>query len=119
GYAVASAMLEELSGIGWEELMQLRLFEPLGMQVQFGWPLEHDAAQPQGYLRKLGLLMPYGSEQGYDLPQQIAPAGDLSMPLGDYAKFLKLHMDGLAGEPRLLSAETFAFLHEPVGHYAC
>src|SRR5690606_26707201 len=65
------------------------------------------------------LVIPYGRQQGYAMPPEIAPAGDLSMPLGEYAKFLQLHIDGLSGSPRLLSADSFAFLHEPSGHYAC
>ncbi len=119
GYCVASAMVEELSGNSWEQMLRERLFGPLGMEVQFGWPLDHDSMQPQGYLRSAGVLRPFGRSEGYSLPVEIAPAGDLSMPLGEYAKFLRLHLDGLGGEARLLTEESFAFLHEPVGHYAC
>ncbi|MCB1187102.1 beta-lactamase family protein [bacterium] len=119
GYCVASAMAEERSGQSWEELMQQRLFDPLGMQVQLGWPLDHDAAEPTGYTIRGSKVFPYGRLQGYSMPPEIAPAGDLSMPLGEYAKFLQLHIDGLSGSPSLLSADSFAFLHEPSGHYAC
>lgn len=119
GYSVASAMVEELSGQSWQELMQERIFDPLGMHVQVGWPLDHGQDEPVGYMRRFGLPLPYGRKQGYSLPAEIAPAGDLSMSMPDYGKFLQLHLDGLTGDPRLLSAESFAFLHEPVGHYAC
>ncbi|MCB1217081.1 beta-lactamase family protein [bacterium] len=118
-YGVASAMAEERSGQSWEQLMQERLFGPLGMDVQFGWPLDRDSAQPTGYYSGKGQLRAYGRAQGYVLPVEIAAAADLSMPLGEYAKFLRLHLDGLSGSPRLLSAESFAHLHEPAGHYAC
>jgi CubicO group peptidase (beta-lactamase class C family) len=49
------------------------------------------------------------------VPPIIAPAGDLSMSVEDYAVFIQAHLRGLLGGHRLLRPQTFERLHTPVG----
>ena len=63
--------------------------------------------------------MPHDPHSEYRVPPLVAPAGDLSLDLGDYAAFLRLHRDGLLGADGLLHAATIQRLHLPVGDYAC
>lgn len=43
-----------------------------------------------------------------------AASGDVHMTMEDLARFLHLHLQGLRGSPRLLTAETFTRMHTPV-----
>ncbi|WP_449436181.1 hypothetical protein [Pedobacter steynii] len=40
----------------------------------------------------------------------IEPAGDISMPLTDYIKFVQLNLSGLRGKSNFLKAETYNYL---------
>lgn len=40
------------------------------------------------------------------------------MSMGDYGKFLQMHLQGLAGKDTLLKAGTVRFLHSPIDNYA-
>jgi CubicO group peptidase (beta-lactamase class C family) len=121
GYAVAAAMGEARTDQSWEALMQLRLLGPLGLAATFGWPASGDPAQPWGHEPAGAGFVPHSPDLPADplrMPPAIAPAGDLSLSVRDYAKFVQLHLRGLTGRPELLSAETFTRLHTPVEHYA-
>jgi CubicO group peptidase (beta-lactamase class C family) len=121
GYAIAAAMGEWKAGKPWEELIQSRLLLPLGITATSGWPAAHGAQQPWGHEGTNSGFIPHSPDLEDDplrAPPAIAPAGDLSMSVRDYAKFIQLHLRGLRGEPRLLSAAGFRRLHTPVGNYA-
>ena len=51
GYVIAGAMLEQVTGESWEELIRTEVFEPLGMtRAGFGAPGSADAVdQPRGH----------------------------------------------------------------------
>lgn len=51
----------------------------------------------------------------YQLGPALAPAGDTSLSILDYGRYLQAHLRGLRGSPDLLRPETYRFLHEPVG----
>ena len=48
----------------------------------------------------------------------LAPAGDLSMSMSAYARFLQMHIRGLAGRDDVLRVATIRTLHDPEGTYA-
>jgi len=52
------------------------------------------------------------------VPTAIAPAGDISLSLGNNVRFVQLHLRGLRGSPSLAAPATFARLHQFVGDYA-
>jgi D-alanyl-D-alanine carboxypeptidase len=113
GYSVAAHLIETRTGTPWEELMQRRLFRPLGLKVVFGWPTAAGAAQPVGHVRGTsGLEL---QDPNYQLGPALAPAGDISLSILDYGRYIQAHLRGLRGRPDLLRPETYRFLHEPVG----
>jgi CubicO group peptidase (beta-lactamase class C family) len=119
GYVVAAAMAEAVSEQSWEALMRDRLFQPLGMETPvFAFPDADRADAPSGHVPSATgfvAVPPPGAE--FDaLLAVIVPAGHLSMSVADYARFLRLHLQGLRGVSGLLLApETFRVLHAPVG----
>lgn len=126
GYAMAASIAESAMGASWEILITEWLFESLGITGVFGWPALHDPNQPWGHwqLEIDGPLVPHPPTDAYQVPPIIAPAGDVSMTMGDYLVFLRENLRGLNGQSNLLSQETFEFLHTPVGTisdlpYAC
>jgi len=119
GYVIAAAMAESAAGRGWRDLMDSLLFGPLGMDVFYGWPTEHDPAQPSGHEPDGYAYRPVEpSIEPFNI-RFIEPAGFMSMSISDLAKFMQLHMDARRGSPRLLTQAAFDVLHTPVGDYAC
>ncbi|MBU0638989.1 MAG: beta-lactamase family protein [Planctomycetes bacterium] len=115
GYAVAGAMAERVTGQTWEDLMQARLFMPLGMTTAgFGPPGKPDAVdQPFGHRRVGERVMPIAPGPLADNPASIGPAGTVHAGLGDWARFAALHLRGARGAAKLLEPATFARLHAP------
>ncbi|HVT74724.1 MAG TPA: serine hydrolase domain-containing protein [Lacunisphaera sp.] len=117
GFALAGAMAEQVTGRPWEDLMQERLFAPLGItSAGFGAPgTPGRVDQPLGHTTG-GQPVPPGPRA--DNPPAIAPAGTVHMTLPDWAKFVALHLRGDPSNPRrecrLLQPATFARLHHAV-----
>lgn len=116
-FALAGHMLETLAKKPWEELMQERLFRPLGITTAgFGAPgTKGKLDQPLGHRGKTPVEVGPGS----DNPAAIGPAGTVHMSIGDWAKFVAAHLrgesDGCDATQPTLSREAFAKLHAPVG----
>jgi CubicO group peptidase (beta-lactamase class C family) len=89
GYILAGAVLEQITGRAWEDLMRERLFQPLGISTG-------------GFAAELPMVF-YG------------PAGLARMTVTDWAKFIALHLRGDPANPQcqaaLLKPDTFAELH--------
>jgi CubicO group peptidase (beta-lactamase class C family) len=125
GYGLAAAMLEARAGRDWESLLRERLFRPLGISddaVSVGWPGLAGAGEPWGHVGESGRWSEHAPTDGriVSLPPIIAPAGDLSMRPDAYARFLQLHLRGLAGRDDVLPAAAIRALHpaRPAGAYA-
>lgn len=127
GYVVIGAMLEQVSDSGWEELIAKRLFEPLGMTTAgfgpMGTPGKLD--QPRQHRLDNGKPLPVEPLPFADNPPLIAPAGRVHCSIGDWAKYVQLHLAGeqdrvVPGAPRLVKPETIRRLHAPQfgGNYA-
>lgn len=115
GYVVAGVMLETIGGAPFEQLMQDRLFRPLGIHASFGSPVPPLHAQPWGHFAKEGKQQAYADPDPV-IPPFLQPAGDVSLTLADYGRYLREHLCGLEGKPtRLLTAETVKSLHAPQG----
>lgn len=131
GFAIAGHMAEKVTGMAWEELMVKKVFDPLQMfQVGFGAPgtkakavkkddldappgghrPEPKSDQPRGH-RANGTAVEPGP--GADNPVAIGPAGIVHCTIGDWAKFISLHLRGAQGDVKLLKADTFKKLHTP------
>ena len=127
GYPVAAAMAEAATGEAWESLVESRLARPLGINLTYGLPARGDSPQPWGHKPKSAFLgmatyrnavEPQPPGDGWALGVIFEPAGDYSLSLADYAKFLQLHLAGLAGRDGLLKASSIQRLHAGPGEYA-
>jgi CubicO group peptidase (beta-lactamase class C family) len=113
GYAVVSAVLEQIFGAPFEAVLAERLFDPLGMDAGFGWP-----SGPRGHYFRDGRLDAQ-TDDGYSVPPALTGAGDVSSTIDGYARFVQCHLRGLRGTPGLLSVDSFRRLHTPVdGNFA-
>ena len=116
GYVLAGAVLEQLTGRAWEELMRERLFQPLGISTGgFGPPGTADKTeQAWGHSPVLGKPLDPRSPAA-ELPLFYGPAGLAHMTVTDWAKFLAVHLRGDPANPHcqaaLLKLDTFAEMH--------
>jgi CubicO group peptidase (beta-lactamase class C family) len=118
GYVLAGAVLEQLTGRAWEELMRERLFQPLGITTGgFGAPLKTfgtDKTEQAWGHSVLGKPLDPRSPVA-ELPLFFGPAGLAHMTVTDWAKFITLHLRGDPANPHcqaaLLKLDTFAELH--------
>lgn len=111
GPSIAAAMAERLTGQSWEALMRARVFVPLGIRGGFGPPRDGDPSQPSGHLSTWFGPVAMNSH----LPRFFGPAGNVHMNMGEYARFLQVHLRGLQGRNTILKADTIRHLHTPVG----
>lgn len=134
GYSVAAAIAEQVTNQSWELLLQDRLFAPLHIDAIFDWPANANPAQPWGHFPTDRGPKPHDPHAQYhssrflfhsgdnpippteprywarEQPFQL-PAGGVSISPSDYAKFLRLHLQGLTGHDGLLRAVTVRQLH--------
>jgi CubicO group peptidase (beta-lactamase class C family) len=118
GFILVGSALERISGVAWEDLMRERIFMPLGIgSGGFGAPGTVDRIdQPRGH-RGPDVTPVELDDPKPDNVAALGPAGTAHMTLGDWAKFVALHLRGHPANPkretRLLSSDTFAQLHLP------
>ena len=113
GYALAALMLERAAHRSCEQLLA-RTCRRLGLHERLGFPNRQDAAQPWGHWLQRDqdtVLTALGPAATYRLQPVLAPAGDVAMPLPDYARFVQLHLRGLLGQNNYLRASTYQLLH--------
>jgi CubicO group peptidase (beta-lactamase class C family) len=119
GYAVAAAMMEQITGEDWETLVQKHIFTPLQMTSAFVGINYDDAIPPK---TPVGHDMPLGHTVPIPRPvlnaillhnDQAAtgPAGYIACTLQDWAKFLHAHVTG--DRTGYLSVDTAAKLKRP------
>src|SRR6267154_404123 len=116
GYVLAGAVLEQLIGRAWEELMRERLFQPLGISTGgFGPPGTADKTE-QAWSHSPVLGKPLDPRSpAAELPLFYGPAGLAHMTVTDWARFIALHLRGDPANPHcqaaLLKLDTFAEMH--------
>ena len=114
GYVVAAAMLEQVMDAQWEDLVVTRVFQPLGMfTADFGSPGRAGSLlQPWGHALESGSYRAVEPGPGADIPEALGPAGTVHLSMDDYGKFAAAHIAGTRGVDGLVSAATFARLHQ-------
>jgi D-alanyl-D-alanine carboxypeptidase len=107
-FILAAAMLEKATGKSWEDLMKTEVFQPLGMTTAgFGAPgSASDVNEPWGHSDASGQRV---ATKG-DNPPGLGPAGTVHASLEDWAKFIRLHLDGSEGS-LTLSVSSLTRLH--------
>jgi len=109
GYAVLGFIAETITNTPYEQLMQEKVFAPLGLtSAGFG-----NAG------RSNALTAPYphiqtGRPNFLDSPAAITAAGRIHMNMTDWAKFCLMHL-GHQPTPALLQPQTLEHLHELAG----
>lgn len=124
GFIIAGAMLEQITGERWEDLITREVFMPLGLEsAGFGPPGSVDVIdQPRGH-QPVFLMWgrkPVPPVPMADNPEVLGPAGRVHMSLTDLATYGRVHITGLAPDGSVfLSAESLEVLHTPpAGEYA-
>jgi D-alanyl-D-alanine carboxypeptidase len=114
GYVMAAHMLEQATGSGWQDILEELVFQPLKIGGSFGWPAAGDTSQPWGHYldpdtRK---LVSHHPRDTYRLRKiSLDPAGDVSMAVGDYARFLQDNLKGYEGPGGVLAHESYRLMH--------
>ena len=110
GTALAGLLVQEVSGMLWEEYVEKNILDPLGMDHSTVWQpvrpeLERHLAV--GYRHRNGQFEATDFEF---VP--IAPAGCASASGADMARFMIAHLEpGRGNETQFLSAETTRWMH--------
>lgn len=111
GYAIAAAMAEWVTGVPWEELIQQIICQPLGIDANVGWPGRSRDGQPWGHRFVDGVAQPHPPDDDYQLPPFIAPAGDISVSMPHYGRFLQMNLQALQGRQTPVPAALLRYLH--------
>ncbi|CAF2430540.1 unnamed protein product [Rotaria sp. Silwood2] len=119
GYAVAAAMIEQLTGRDWESLIQEYIFTPLEMTsatIGIIYDETMPPKKPVGHDLPLNYKVPIprpvpGATLLYNDQAATGPAGYIACTLQDWAKFLHIHVIGES--TGFLSSETAAKLKRP------
>lgn len=99
GFLVAAVIAERATGKPYEALVRKEVFEPLGMHgVEFG---SMHANQPQGHHDGKPAQLEDTN------PDMFSPAGNMAMPLRDWAAFCLDQMAAADGQGKLLSAASY------------
>lgn len=112
-YILAGAIVERLTGESYERLVVRRLLAPLGLKdVRFGPPrAAGQLDQPSGHVAgAFGRWRADASEQPSPL---YAPAGDMNLPIGDWAVWAQALLRAASGGPSPWKPETIAALLTP------
>lgn len=117
GYSIASLMLEKVSGLSWEQLTKETMLKLLSVNIEFGFPNKLDPKQTYGHWIQNDSLKVVESDVDYNLALA-EPAGDISMTLPDYAKFIQYNLKGLQGQDNVLKSTTYEYLHYGLTDYS-
>ena len=114
GYALAAHLAEQVTGKSWQQLIRETVFEPLGLKTAgFGWPATTERpSQPKGHYGT-GSDTRVQKLDEYPLGSFLAPAGDVHCSIGDFARYVRVHLKGLKGKDGHLKAKTIKRLHTP------
>ena len=122
-YAVAGQLIEAVSGKTWEQFVEERILQPVGMKSSVTNDVDRlsapDRAYPHG---RVGELRGIGPQQLFDekkvaLGANVGPAGAIAAGANDLARWLAVQLASgqLPGsEQRLFSAESAQAMWQPV-----
>ena len=118
GYGVAASMLEKVSGISWEKMLEEYINKPLGISAMIGYPNKVSEQQPWGHWARYGPLTPEPPDTWVKTYPPVIPGIDLNITIADYAKFLQEQLHGLRGEKAGLNKKTFDLMHFGIPDYS-
>jgi CubicO group peptidase (beta-lactamase class C family) len=110
GTALAGHIVEQVSGLPFDQYVQQNILTPLGMDhTTFRQPVPASLADElaTGYVYSDGAFRP----QPFEV-YQIGPAGGASATVPDMARFMIAHLqDGQYGDARILGEQTTQLMH--------
>jgi len=111
-YLILGAVIEQFTGLTYENAMQTLLLGPLGITTAgFGMPTDVSAFQPHGHYREV--LFGHAMKRNNRPLQPIwNAAGGLYLSQADWLRFCRLHLDGSEGGVTLFFG-TLNDLHTP------
>lgn len=113
----AAALVEKLTGRTWEENIQNRIFEPLGMVNSSTDMVSFQKARDAAFLHyeKDGVITAAPMDWRYmDVTYNLGPAGSINSNVYDMAKWLILQMNnGTYQGKQLISADSIDYMHSP------
>lgn len=115
-YGVAGLLVEEITGIPWEDFVQKEIFDRLGMcSSNFSTTTTQgssDFAGPHLYWNGRLTGIPFQKQDAKN--HGTGPAGNICSCAADMAKWLRVHLDGgRMGDGVLISEGTLAQMHTP------
>ncbi len=110
-YTLAALMLEKASGKSYKELIEQYIAKELDLNVYIGFPNTYNPEQAWGHIISGKAIEKYAPDHEYKIPYLLRPAGDLSMPSGDFAKYVQINLRGLEGMDSFLLKETWQRIH--------
>jgi D-alanyl-D-alanine carboxypeptidase len=118
GYVIASLMLSKIMEKPWEQQVK-EIFQKCGISdFYIGFPNRENITNPWGHWLAGGdTLQAVSPSIDYDI-SIVAPAGDISMNIFDYSKFIQINLKGICGNDNYLKAETYQKLHFGKEKYA-
>jgi D-alanyl-D-alanine carboxypeptidase len=114
GYVMAAYMLEKAANQDWKTLVTERVLIPLEIECCFGWPATVDSTQPWGHFLDPTTqnLVPHDPNDNYNLANiSLDPAGDISMTILEYTKFIQDNLKGYTGRGGILRKESYKIIH--------
>lgn len=117
GYVAVASMLESISDKSWEELLNEEIIQPLGLSSAIiGFAQDYDRNQPWRHYHRnnndFGVPL-HSSDRS--IPDLFNPAGNISMSIGDFAKYAQFQLKCLFEEDKtFINPELVKNLHEPI-----
>lgn len=109
--ALAGLIVQNVSGIPFDEYIEKNIYEPLGMDhSSFREPLPDTIIDDMtvGYKREAGIYV----AQPYEVLGGVRPAGSMASSADDMAKFMMAHLNGGSyGGAQILKPETTKLMH--------
>ena len=110
GFVLAAMMLELVTAKSYEENVA-DLMKELELEHGFGFPSKYGVGNAFGHWIEKGELTVIENDNSYQLAAYMAPAGDLSMNIVDYAHFVQEHLNGIEGHSKLLTDYAYSVMH--------
>lgn len=110
GFIIAALMLEEASGQSWRELIE-KMNLKYDINAFIGFPNQEIQTGTYGHKKRFGKYKAVLPADEYNFEFDFSPAGNLSININDFSKFIRHHLNGLFGEDNILKATTYHKLH--------
>lgn len=110
GYVLAAMILELKTGKTFEALLE-ETFAEIGLDHFNGFPNKENIEYPWGHWMQGKELAALAPDAVYKLEDYMLPAGDISMNIEDYSKFIQMNLNGLLGEDNYLNSENYYLAH--------